>query len=159
MLQSIYREAWQDNWGFVAPTDAEIRQLAIELKPILDPEVLLFAEANGRPVGCAVAIPDVNQVLKKMGGRIFPFGLLHFLNRRNIITQLRVLLVGVLPAYRKTGLYALIISELHRRALARRYVSAEMSWTLEDNVEVNAGIEAAGGRRSKTYRIYERPIG
>jgi GNAT superfamily N-acetyltransferase len=159
VLQSIYREAWQDNWGFVAPTDAEIRQLAIELKPVLDPEVLLFAEANGRPVGCAVAIPDVNQVLKKMGGRILPFGLLHFLNRRHIITRLRVLLVGVLPGYRKTGLYPLIISELHRRAQARRYVSAEMSWTLEDNVEVNAGIEAAGGHRSKTYRIYERPIG
>ncbi len=159
VLQSIYREAWQDNWGFVAPTDAEIRQLAIELKPVLDPELLLFAEAHGTPVGCAVAIPDVNQVLKKMGGRILPFGWLHFLNRRHIITQLRVLLVGVLPGYRKTGLYPLIISELQRRALARRYVSAELSWTLEDNVEVNAGIEAAGGRRSKTYRIYERPIG
>ena len=159
MLQEIYREAWQDNWGFVPPTDAEVRQMAHDLKPILDPELLLFAEIDGRAVGCAVAIPNVNQVLRKMGGRLFPFGLLHFLNRRRIITQARVLLVGVLPAYQKTGLYPLLIADLHRRGLERGYVSGEMSWTLEDNAAVNAGIEATGGRRSKTYRIYERPIG
>jgi GNAT superfamily N-acetyltransferase len=158
-LQTIYREAWQDNWGFVPPTDAEVRQLAHELKPILDSELLLFAEIEGRPVACAVAIPDVNQVLKKMGGRLFPFGLLHFLNRRRTITQVRALLVGVLPAYRKTGLYPLLIADIHRRAVARGYIRGEMSWTLEDNTAINAGIEAAGGRRSKTYRIYERPVG
>jgi GNAT superfamily N-acetyltransferase len=158
-LQTIYREAWQDNWGFVPPTEAEVRQLALELKPILDSELLLFAEIQGRPVACAVAIPDVNQVLKKMNGRLFPFGLLHFLNRRRLITQVRALLVGVLPDYRKTGLYPLLIADIHRRAVARGYRSGEMSWTLEDNTAINAGIEAAGGRRSKTYRIYERPVG
>jgi GNAT superfamily N-acetyltransferase len=158
-LQTIYREAWQDNWGFVPPTDAEVRLMARELKPILDAELLLFAEIEGRPVACAVAIPDVNQVLKKMGGRLFPFGLPHFLNRRRTITQVRALLVGVLPAYRKTGLYPLLIADIHRRAVARGYTRGEMSWTLEDNVAINAGIEAAGGRRSKTYRIYERSIG
>ena len=158
IMQGIYRAAWQDNWGFVPPTDAEIQQLAVELRPILDPEIVLFAESAGRAVGCAVAIPDVNQVLKRMRGRLLPYGVLHFLRRRTIINQVRVLLLGVVPDMRRTGLYPLLIAELHRRVLARGYRRAELSWTLEDNDAVNAGIEAAGGRRHKTYRLYEKPL-
>ncbi len=120
IMQEIYRSAWQDNWGFVPPTDAEIRQLAIELRPILDPEIVLFAERAGRPVGCAVAIPDVNQVLKRMRGRLFPFGVLHFLRRHAIIDQARVLLLGVVPEMRRMGLYPLLIAELHRRGSQTR---------------------------------------
>ena len=159
LLQAIYRDAWEDNWGFVPPTDAEMRQLAVDLRPILDPEMLLFAEMHGRTVGCAVTIPDANQVLKRMGGRLLPFGVLHFLRRRQIMTHLRVLLVGVVPDARRVGLYPLLIAESHRRAVARGYTRAELSWTLEDNDAVNAGILAAGGRRSKTYRLYEKPLG
>lgn len=158
IMQGIYRAAWQDNWGFVPPTDAEIRQLAIELRPILDPEIVLFAERAGRPVGCAVAIPDVNQVLKRMRGRLFPFGVLHFLRRHAIIDQARVLLLGVVPEMRRMGLYPLLIAELHRRGLRRGYRRGELSWTLEDNDAVNAGIAAVGGRRHKTYRLYEKPL-
>jgi GNAT superfamily N-acetyltransferase len=158
MMQEIYRSAWQDNWGFVPPTDAEIRQLAIELRPILDPEIVLFAERAGRPVGCAVAIPDVNQVLKRMRGRLLPFGVLHFLRRHAIIDQARVLLLGVVPDMRRMGLYPLLIAELHRRGRRQGYRRAELSWTLEDNDAVNAGIEAAGGRCLKTYRLYEKPL-
>lgn len=158
-LQDIYRSAWSDNWGFVAPTDAEMRQLAADLRPVLDPELILFAEAAGRVVACAVAIPDLNQVLKKMGGRLFPLGLIHFLRRKQTVTRARVLLLGVLSEYRRAGLYPLLIAELHRRGVARGYRNAELSWTLEDNDAVNAGIEAAGGRRYKTYRLYEKRIG
>ena len=157
-LKSIYRSAWSDNWGFVPPTDAEIRQLAMELKPVVDPNLVLFAEHEGRVVGCAVALPDINQVLKRMDGRLLPGGLWHFLRRRSIITRARVLLLGVLPEYRKSGLYPLLVSELHRRGCAGGYTRGELSWTLEDNTLVNAGIEAAGGRRHKTYRLYEKPV-
>lgn len=159
VLQSLYRDAWEDNWGFVAPTDAEIRQLAVDLKPILDPELLLFAEIRGRPVGCSVSIPDANQVLKRMNGRLLPFGFVHFLRRRTITSRIRVLLMGVVPEARRIGLYPLLIHEAHRRFVARGYTRAELSWTLEDNDAVNAGIEAAGGRRYKTYRLYEKPLG
>jgi hypothetical protein len=158
ILQSIYRDAWADNWGFVAPTDAEIRQLAVELKPIVDPELVLFAEMRGRPVACAVSIPDVNQVLARMNGRLLPFGIVHFLRRREIVTRVRMLLLGVLPEVRRLGLYPLLIVEAHRRTARAGYRRAEVGWTLEDNELVNAGIEAAGGRRSKTYRLYEKPI-
>lgn len=158
-LQGLYRAAWEDNWGFVPPTDAEIRQLAVDLKPILDPELVLFAEIHGRPVGCSVGVPDVNQVLKKMKGRLLPFGLWHFLRRRQITTRARILLMGVLPEVRRIGLYPLLIAECHRRGVARGYTRAELSWTLEDNEAVNAGIVAAGGRHYKTYRLYEKRLG
>jgi hypothetical protein len=158
-LQTIYRAAWEENWGFVPPTDAEMRQLAVDLKPILDPELLLFAEMNGRVVGCSIGIPDVNQVLKKMNGRLLPFGLFHFLRRKRIVTRARILLMGVLPEVRRVGLYPLLIHECHRRGVAVGYRRAELSWTLEDNDAVNAGIEAAGGVRYKTYRLYEKPLG
>ncbi len=157
-LKVIYRSAWRDNWGFVPPTDAEIHQLARELKPVLDPEIVLFAERDGQVVGCALALPDLNQVLKRMHGRLTPFGLLHFLRRKSIVDRARVLLLGVLPEYRKLGLYPLLIAELHRRGLANGYTRGELSWTLEDNDLVNAGIEAAGGRRHKTYRLYDKPV-
>jgi GNAT superfamily N-acetyltransferase len=158
-LKTIYRAAWSDNWGFVPPTDAEIRQFAIELKPVIDSEMVLFAEVDGRTVGCAVAVPDVNQVLKRMNGRLFPFGVIHFLRRKSLVNRVRVLLLGVLPEFRKRGLYPLLIAELQKRAVAQGYRRAELSWTLEDNDAVNAGIEAAGGRRHKTYRLYEKPVG
>jgi hypothetical protein len=158
-VQEIYRAAWSNNWGFVAPTEAEIRQLAKELRPVLDPEILLIAEIAGRPVGCALAFPDFNQVLKRMNGRLLPFGLVHFLRRRSIVSQARVALLGVLPEYHRSGLYPLLVAELHRRGAARGYRRAELSWTLEDNVAINAGIEAAGGRHYKTYRVYEKPLG
>jgi GNAT superfamily N-acetyltransferase len=157
-LKTIYRAAWTDNWGFVPPTDAEISHLAFELKPVVDPDLVLFAEHDGRVVGCAVGLPDLNQVLKRMNGRLLPRGFWHFLRRRSIITRARALLLGVLPEYRKRGLYPLLVMELHRRGCARGYKRAELSWTLEDNELVNAGIEAAGGRPHKTYRLYEKPM-
>lgn len=158
-IQMIYRAAWQDNWGFVPPTDAEIRQLAVDLKPIVDRELVLFAEMKGRPVACAVSIPDANQVLKRMSGRILPFGLMHYLRRRQIMTQARLMLLGVLPEFRRIGLYPLLIAESHRRGVAGGYKRGELSWTLEDNDTINAGIEAVGGRHYRTYRIYEKPLG
>lgn len=157
-LKAIYRSAWSDNWGFVPPTDAEIEQLAKELRPVLDPEIALFAEVDGQTVGCALALPDVNQVLKRMNGRLWPFGVVHFMRRRAIIDRARVLLLGVLPPYRRLGLYQLLMAELHRRGRARGYTRGELSWTLEDNDLVNTGILAAGGRLHKTYRIYEKPV-
>lgn len=157
-LQVVYRTAWSDNWGFVPPTDAEIRHMAKELRPALDPEIVLFAEIDGQIAGCGVALPDLNQVLKRMKGRLLPLGIFHFLRRRAIVDRARVLLLGVLPPYRRLGLYPVLIAELHRRGMARGYRRGELSWTLEDNELVNAGIEAAGGRRHKTYRLYEKSM-
>ena len=159
LVTDIYRSAWSDNWGFVPPTDAEMRQLAVDLKPIVDPDLVLFAETGGKAVGCVVAIPDVNQVLKRMNGNLLPFGLWHFLNRRRIITRARLALLGVVAEYRHVGLYPLLISEIYRRGVMKGYRRGELSWTLEDNTSVNEGIRASGGVLYKRYRVYDKPLG
>lgn len=157
-LQEIYRRAWEDNWGFVAPTDREIRQLARDLRPVIEPELVLFVEKDGQPVGCVVSLPDLNQVLRRMGGRLLPFGIVHFLRRRRIVSRARMLLLGVVPEARRLGIYPLLIAESQQRGVALGLTRGELSWTLEDNALINAGIEAAGGRRYKTYRLYEKSL-
>jgi len=159
IVKVIYRGAWADNWGFVPPTDAEIRQLAIDLRPVVDPELVLFAEIEGEPVGCGVCIPDFNQVLKRMRGNLLPFGVVHFLRRKRIINRARMLMLGVMPGARRLGLYPLLIAEGMERAARQGYLRAELGWTLEDNDLINAGIEAAGATRYKTYRLYEKAVG
>lgn len=158
LMQAIYRSAWEDNWGFVPPTDEEMRQLAMDLKPVIDPDMVLFAELGRRAVATVVVLPDVNQVLKRMNGRLLPFGLWHFLNRKKIIDRCRLVLLGVMAEHRNLGVYPLLISEIHRRGVANGYIRGECSWTLEDNHAINAGLEASGARQYKTYRLYEKPI-
>jgi len=157
-LREIYCGAWERNWGFVAPTPAEFRRIAHEMKPIFDPRCAVCAEVQGRPVACAVAIPDINQVLKGTNGRLFPLGLVRLLGRKRIIDQARLLLFGVLAEYRSFGLYPLLLFELHRQMKDTRYRRVEFSWVLEDNRDINQPAEMAGARRYKTYRIYQKPL-
>jgi GNAT superfamily N-acetyltransferase len=153
----VYCRAWSGNWGFVKPTPAEVRQLAFELRHIIDMDLVTAAEVDGRLVGCAIALPDLNQVFKGTGGRLFPTGLLKLLARKRIVTQARLLLFGVVPEWRGTGLAAPLVVELLTRA-ARRYARAELSWVLEDNELTNGSVAALGGRRYKTYRVYEKTL-
>jgi hypothetical protein len=157
-LRSIYSDAWQQNWGFVAPTEAEFKRLATELKPIFDTRCAVCAEVDGTPVACAVAIPDLNQALKGTSGRLLPLGLVRLLLRKRYITQMRLLLLGIESRYRALGLYPLLLFELHRQVQGTAYRRAEFSWVLEDNRDINQPAEMAGARRYKTYRIYEKAL-
>jgi GNAT superfamily N-acetyltransferase len=157
-LRVIYCGAWEHNWGFVPPTAEEFRRLATELKPIFDTRASVVAEADGRMVACAIAVPDINQALKGTSGRLFPSALFRLLMRRRYIDQARLLLLGVAPEYRTRGLYPLLLFELHRQVLGH-YTRAEFSWVLEDNRDINQPAEQAGARRYKTYRIYEKSVG
>jgi hypothetical protein len=156
-LRRIYCGAWERNWGFVPPTEAEFRRLATELKPIFDPRCAVCVEADGRFVACAVAVPDINQALKGTNGRLFPSGLIRLLRRRRYVTQIRLLLLGIEPAYRALGLYPVLLSALHRQVAGTPYRRAEFSWVLEDNRDINQPAERAGARRYKTYRIFQKP--
>jgi hypothetical protein len=157
-LRVIYCGAWERNWGFVAPTEAEFRRLASELKPIFDPRCAVLAEVDGRPVACAIAIPDINQALKGTNGRLFPLALVRLLLRGRYVNQIRLLLLGVDAAYRTLGLYPLLLFELHRQLSGGPYRRAEFSWVLEDNRDINQPAEQVGARRYKTYRIYEKKL-
>jgi hypothetical protein len=156
-LLDIYARAWKENWGFVAPTPAESVHFARELKQVLDPAFVICAEIRGVRVACAVAVPDMNQVLKGTDGRLFPWGALRFLRRRRLIDQGRLLLLGVLPEYRGYGLLPLLVHELGQRAAGRAYKRVEFSWVLEDNMDINQPASQVA-RRYKTYRIYEKAL-
>ncbi len=159
-LREIYCGAWERNWGFVAPTEAEFKRIATEMKPIFDTRCAVLAEAGGKPVACAVAVPDINQALRGTDGRLFPLGLIRLLGRKRIVDQLRLLLLGVLPEYRNVGIFPVLICELH--ALVRKQTSfkrVEFSWVLEDNHQINQVVERLGAVRYQTYRIYQKAIG
>lgn len=158
-LRAIYRGAWEDNWGFVAPTEAEFKRIATEMKPIFDTRSAILAEVKGAPIACAVAVPDVNQALRGTDGRLFPLGLVRLLGRRWIIDQIRLLLLGVLPEYRTIGIFPLLICELHRLVRTKtHYKRVEFSWVLEDNHAINQTVDRMGAVHYQTYRIYQKGL-
>jgi GNAT superfamily N-acetyltransferase len=158
-LREIYCGAWENNWGFVAPTPDEFKRIATELKPVFDARCAVLAEVAGKPMACAVAIPDINQALRGTDGRLFPLGLPRLLGRRWIIDQIRVMLLGVLPEYRSKGIFPLLIVEMQKLVRAKTdFKRVEFSWVLEDNDGINHTVERMGAERYQTYRIYQKAI-
>ena len=159
LVRRLYNAAWEKNWGFVPMTDAEMDHMAAELKPVLNPDLALLAETpEGETIGFALAIPDFNQVLKKMNGRLTPLGLLRALIHKRKITSMRVLILGLLEEWRGKGIDVLLYLALFRNGTAAGMTEAEQSWILEDNHKMNAAIERLGGRIYRTYRLYEAPL-
>ncbi|MDO8527942.1 MAG: N-acetyltransferase [Deltaproteobacteria bacterium] len=163
MLQ-IFNEAWEKNWGFVPATEDEMKYIAKMLKPIIDPSMAFFALVNGEPAAFSIALPNINEAIKDLNGKLFPFGFLKLLwriKKRGGIKSARLCLMGIRKPYRGSALGALSVLmnvESHRRGLKRGLTSGECGWTLEDNDRINKGIEFMGGKRYKTYRIYEKSI-
>ncbi len=157
-VKEVYNEAWRDNWGFVPLTDEEMDNEVKRLKPLVVPDLILFAEIGGETVGFAMALPNYNLVLKRLNGRLGLLGLVKFLYYARKIDEIRVMILGVKPEYQKRGIETLLYMEIFRRGQARGYKRGEMSWILEDNYLMQKGIEALGGRRYKTYRIYQSPL-
>ena len=157
-FRDLYNTAWEKNWGFVRYTNAEFDELAKEFKMILDPELVALAEVDGELSGITVVLPDANQVFKRMRGRLLPFGIVHYLNRKRIIDQVRLPILGVAPEHRNKGFELAMIHELYQRAIAKGYERCECSWTLEDNRPMNHVIAAGGARHYKTYRIYQKDL-
>jgi hypothetical protein len=158
VIFKIYNAAWSKNWGFIPVTEDELRYAAGELKPIVDPSVVLIAEKAGRPVAFSVSLPDYNVVLKKMHGRLLPFGFVHYLVGRKGIRRVRTLLLGVLQEYRQSGIEVLLIHDTFQNGLSRGYYAGEMSWILEDNVLMRRPLERMGAQITKVYRIYEKDL-
>ncbi|HEY7288031.1 MAG TPA: hypothetical protein VH497_21430 [Vicinamibacterales bacterium] len=157
-LRELYAGAWEKNWGFVAPTVEEFRHIAKDMKLIFDPRFAVVAEAQGRLVACAVALPDINQALGGTDGRLFPLGLVKLLGRKRYINQGRLLLLGIDPAFRSYGLFPLLLVELHNQVANTPYKRVEFSWVLEDNHDINRPAADGGARRYKTYRIYQKSL-
>jgi hypothetical protein len=155
-VREVYNDAWEKNWGFVPMTRAEMDHMAAQLRPVVDADLLLFAEDEGRPIAFALALPDLNQALRHANGRLFPFGALAIWWHARRIREVRVLTLGIRHGYRRFGVDSLLYIELFRAAAAKGYTGGECSWILEDNVAMRRPIERMGGVAYKTYRIYER---
>ena len=154
----IYVKAWENNWGDVPMTENEFKQTVKNLLPIVRPEFVYIAEVNGKPAGFSLTLPDYNFILKKMNGKIFPFGFLKALYYKNKISRLRVLAMGVIKEYQSRGIdtvfYARSFDTAHHHNISWRY--AEFSWVLETNAMMNKIAKQLGGVVHKRYRLYDR---
>ncbi|HVY94737.1 MAG TPA: hypothetical protein VHA14_18370 [Bryobacteraceae bacterium] len=155
-IWDVYNAAWEKNWGFIPMTREEFFLQGKEMKQILKPEMVLVGEAAGRMIGFALALPDVNVALKPANGKLLPTGLLKILYYQRKIRAVRVLALGVVEEFRRTGVAAGFYAELVRNARKLGYnQECEMSWILEDNVLMTRSLELMGAKRSKTYRLYQ----
>lgn len=159
VIKAIYDSAWRSNWGFVPMTEAEFAHAARLLRPVIDRDLCLIAEADGQPVGFSLAVPDVNQALKRIpDGRLFPFGFVKLLRYRRTIDAFRILALGLEPGYRHQGIDALLYLHTWETGARKGYKHAEASWILEDNRDMRNALEKMGAHVEKRYRVYERPL-
>jgi GNAT superfamily N-acetyltransferase len=157
-FMEVYNEAWGDNWGFVPITEAEVRFQAKNLKPVLDENWAMMAEKDGEVVGAALTLPDVEQALAKMNGRLFPLGWWHFLRRKRYIDRLRVFALGVKHDYQHLGVAAALYERHVQMAAEVGPRGGHMGWILETNETMNRAMEGMGGNVVQRYRIYSLPL-
>lgn len=158
VIKEVYNNAWSKNWGFVPMTEEEFDYLANDMKKIIDPDFILIAEIDGNPAGFSMALPDYNQIIKKVNGRLLPFGIFHFLFGKSKIKTMRLLTMGVVHQYQKRGLDIVFYLETIKRGFKKGYQKAELSWILEDNIMMNRILNSLGAKLYKKYRIYEKYI-
>jgi hypothetical protein len=155
----VYNMAWAENWGFVPYGKADLDAYTLELHLVFDRDWFMVAEtAAGETAAVAITVPDINQVLMRMQGRLLPFGWWHFLRRRRIMDRVRVGFLGVAPAHQHTGVAAGLYVEHFDVARRRPQKWGEMGWILESNRNMNRAMEAMGGRVVRRYRVYERAL-
>jgi GNAT superfamily N-acetyltransferase len=154
-VRRVYNSAWEANWGFVPMTDAEFDYMAKDLKRIVNPELCQIAEVEGKAVGFTLAVPNINQVLAKLNGRLFPFGLIKLLWHSRKIYQARIITMGVMKEYRRRGIDLLFYAKLFEDGRRLGYCEGEMSWILEDNELMIRALGDMGARHCKTYRIFD----
>jgi GNAT superfamily N-acetyltransferase len=154
----VYNSAWSENWGFSPYSKEDLDYNAQEMQLVFDSAWFMVAEKDAETVAVAITIPDINQVLMKMKGRILPFGWWHFLRKRKIIDRCRVGFLGVKPEYQHTGVAAALYVEHFDLASRGPVTWGEMGWILETNRAMNRGMEAMNGRKVKTYRVFQRTL-
>lgn len=158
-IKDVYNKAWDKNLGFVSMTEEEFDYSAKDLKLIMDPDFCLVAEQNGKLIGFALAIPDINQILKKIKrGRLLPWGIFKLLFQKKKIKGIRIMLLGVVDGYRKMGIEACLYGLIIKAFQEKNMEYAEASWTLDDNQLINKAIEQINGIPYRKYRIFEKEI-
>jgi GNAT superfamily N-acetyltransferase len=155
----VYNAAWRENWGFVPYSKADLDAYTQELHLVFDPHWFMVAETEeGETAAVAITVPDINQLLARMNGRLLPLGWWHFLRRRRIMDRVRVGFLGVKPEFQHTGVAAALYVEHFEMAAVTPQTWGEMGWILETNRSMNKAMEAMGGRVVRRYRMFERSL-
>lgn len=158
IIRKIFNSAWKDKWGFIPLSEEEFSAMASDLKIIVDDNFAHIAEVNGEPVAFSVALPDYNEILRDLDGKLFPTGIFKILWNRKKITKVRTALMGVLPEYQGRGIDALLHREAIENGLKYNKYASEIGWILESNVQMNRVAERIGGDHNKTYRMYKKSL-
>ena len=154
---TISNDSLRDNWGYVPLNRDELQDMFRKLKPIADPEAIWFVEDQGTPVGYALGFPDLNVILRRTGGKMFPLGFLQVLFGIRKVRDYRLFGLAVLPRYHGQGLDVLLYMQIFL-ALSPRIRRLEANYILEDNAKIRNALEKLGLDLVKTYRVYEKPI-
>ncbi len=154
----IYNLSLQGTWGFVPLSDAECKAIGASMKILINPRTTSVIEVEGEPVGVGLGLPDYNPIIKKIDGRLFPFGWLRLLLERKKITKMRIVSTNVLPEWQRFGLGLVLLERMLPDCLALGITDAEFSWVLESNNLSRGSLERAGLLPSKTYRLYDRSL-
>jgi GNAT superfamily N-acetyltransferase len=157
-IKEIYNNAWVKNWGFVPWTDAQLEDIAGQLKPLVVPELVWIGCWEDKPIGFLMVLPDYNMAIKEIGRKLLPFGWIKFLQAKKKLRESRLMAMGVMSEYQNKGIGALMYYnalETHRQ---KGYTSTEFSWILEDNVETLRIGDLMGASVYKKYRVYQKSL-
>lgn len=161
----IYNDAWGDKWGFVPATQSEADKMVKELSMILDPDIAFMAEVHGRPAGMCIMVPNLNEAIADMQGRLSPLAAAKLLWRLKVKhpKSSRLIMLGIKKEIRQNvkrygGLSAAMYVECAKRGSAKGYEWAELSWTRENDPPINVGIRALGAKKYKTYRVFQKAL-
>ena len=158
ILWDLYQRIWERNWGFVPMTEGEFLAQAKDLKKVCHPSLMHIAEKDGEPIGFVLALPDTNVGAKACSGKLLPFGWWRFLRAMKKKHLIRVLTLGAVPEYRKTGLDMLLMHRVMSDGIDAGFNAVEASWILEDNHDMLGPLQTLGCTPYRRYRIYERPL-
>lgn len=164
ILVEIFNDAWADNWGFIPLTEDEAEHMGKQLRPLIVPELVWFAEVDGKPATFMVCLPNLNEAIADLNGRLLPFGWAKLLWRLKVkgVKSTRVPLMGVRREYQKSMsgpmMVGRIMHNLYRVVAKRGIESVEISWVLEDNIPMRRLSKQMGGKNYKTYRVYQKSL-
>lgn len=159
LIKDVYNKAWENNWGFIPATDKEFDFLAEGLKMIVNPDYVLLAEHEGKIIGFALTIPNINEItINFKNGKLFPFNIIKLLMRKNKTKYVRIITLGIIEGFRKIGIEAVFYANIIEAAKANNVIGGEASWILENNDEMNVAAEKLNGVKYKTYRMFAKDL-
>jgi hypothetical protein len=164
VVMDVFNDAWADNWGFVPFSEHELMKFAADLRLIAIPELTYVTDIDGEPAAVAIALPNVNELVRDLRGKLLPFGLPKLVWRLKVVgpKTARLAILGIRRKYRKVRKYAGLSTYLYVKMNRAGHNTGirwgELSYTLEDNGPVNVAIRFMGGKIYKKYRVYEAEL-